>query len=236
MHRTVTTMLSLALCAGATSLAAAADGDFYYDATDANQLRFDGSSEAGSLLFDSVPGRSYRVQRAGWADQTQFGFYTDADLSLSLSVNLQAYFEAGQGGPNDQALFAGVGALRGHDLIIADSQGNELTASISILELIDDTDSWIQPVLLGMALLEDIAFSSSEFEEVDVAGLGVSGFLAFTALADGNATMKQYFDDSESGSQPLLLGTLEITVGAVPAPGSLAVLALGGLGLTRRRR
>ncbi len=235
MHRTVTTLVSIALCAGCASVATADDGDFYYDATDANALRFDGSSEAGSLVFDSIPGRSYRVQRAGWADQTQFGFYSGADISLSLSVELQAYFTAGQGGPNDQALFAGVGALRGHDLIIADSQGNELTASVSALELIDDTDSWIQPAILGMALLENIAFSGIAFESVDVAGLGGSGFLAFTALSDGSATMKQYFDSPESHNEPMLLGSLEITVGAVPAPGSLAVLGAGTLVMRRRR-
>ncbi len=234
MHRTVTTMISLAVCAGAASVATADDGDFYYDATDANALRFDGSSEAGSLVFDSIPGRSYRVQRAGWADQTQLGFYGDDAISLSLSVELQSYFEAGQGGPNDQALFAGVGALRGHDLIIADSQGNELTASVSLLEMIDDTDSWVQPAILGLALLENIAFTGSVFESVDVVGLGSSGFLAFTALSDGSATMKQYFDSPESTNESMLLGTLEISVGAVPAPSSLAVLGLGALASRRR--
>ncbi len=237
MPNKAATMFSLLALGAAGSIAAAELGDFYYDATDASHLSFNGSLEAGSLALDSIPGRSYRVQRAGWADQTHMGVYIDDAVSLELSVELSSYHSAGQGGPNDQALFGGVGALRGHDLIITDSAGNEMSARISLLELIDDTDSWVQPALLGAALLEDITFSRRMFEGVGVFELADSGFLSFTALTNGNLPMHAYFNGEEGQYAPLLLGTLEITIGqAVPAPGGAAVLGLGAAGFARRRR
>lgn len=224
-------------CLAAASFAHADLGDYYYDATDANWLSFDGSSEAGSVRFDSMVDRSFRVQRAGWADETQTGLYAAQGATLALSVDLLSFLDAGQGGPSDRATFAGTAALGGHDFVITDSVGGAFTASISVLEMVDRTNSWVQPYFQGAARLENVTFSGSTFEGVDVAGLERSGYLSFTAMASGVDSMRAYFDSPESEQSPLLLGTLEVTLGqAVPAPGGLAICGAGALVLGRRRR
>lgn len=235
MRRQASTLLTIAIAAAVVSTAGASEGDFYYDATDANYMSYAGSVAGGSLSFESIPGRTFRVQRVGWGpDYTQIAYYSSSDVSLALAADMVSFHSANNGGPNDYALFAGVGALRDHDLIIADTLGNELTARISIMELIDRTSAWVQPHLSGAALLHDISFTSSAFESVSVRDLGATGIMTFSALTKSGMTMRDYLDGDVA--EPLLLGTLEIKLTAIPAPGGLALLGLGSVVGTRRRR
>jgi MYXO-CTERM domain-containing protein len=73
----------------------------------------------------------------------------------------------------------------------------------------------------------------SDIDDLGIEGGWISTDLNLTGYADVTLHVEL---DSNSGSEALYLDNIVFKTGAVPTPGSLALLGLGGLAATRRRR
>jgi hypothetical protein len=226
MSRYHAIVLSLTSLLGPTIAADASSHPFVYDCVGGIVMSYDGDLVTGTLIFESIPGQGFRVQRPdfGWV----LGEFGIAGAQFHATFDLIEFHDSGDpSGDGDWAEFAGT-------MTIQDEYGSIMTAATATFR-IDDHSNGFMPSLEGQGAFLDATFTDGSmpgtFQTIPTHCLGDGGTIFTFSFLAAEETLQSLM---QVGDFSLELDSLEVRVSSTFLDGDLdldGVVGLADLGL-----